>query len=56
VTHDFENRTDRRAGVINFSNAVFEPEMEGIARWFAEHPPGTPHVAPAPRSELPLMR
>lgn len=40
VTHDFENRSDRRAGVLNFSPSVFEPEMEGIARWFADHPPG----------------
>jgi mannose-6-phosphate isomerase-like protein (cupin superfamily) len=40
VTHDFENRSDRRAGVLNFSPSVFEPEMKGIAQWFAEHPPG----------------
>ena len=41
VTHDFENRTDLRAGVLNFSApGNFEPEMDGIAQWFAEHPPG----------------
>jgi mannose-6-phosphate isomerase-like protein (cupin superfamily) len=40
TTHDFENRTDARAGVLNFSSGVFEPEMAGIAQWFAEHPPG----------------
>jgi hypothetical protein len=40
VTHDFENRSDRRAGVLNFSPGVFEPEMKDIAQWFAEHPPG----------------
>ena len=40
ATHDFENRSDRRAGVLNFSSGVFEPEMEEIARWFAAHPPG----------------
>lgn len=41
VTHDFENRTDARAGVLNFYTGVFEPDMSGIAAWFAEHPPGT---------------
>lgn len=39
VTHDFENRSDKRAGVLNFTNGAFEPEMKGIAEWFAEHPP-----------------
>jgi quercetin dioxygenase-like cupin family protein len=40
VTHDFENRSNQRAGVLNFSSGVFEPAMSGIAQWFAEHPPG----------------
>lgn len=40
VTHDFENRSDARAGVLNFTNGVFEPEMQGIADWFKENPPG----------------
>lgn len=40
TTHDFENRSDRRAGVLNFSNGVFEPEMKGIAEWFRDNPPG----------------
>ena len=40
VTHDFENRSDRRAGILNFSNGEFESEMPGIAEWFAENPPG----------------
>ncbi|MGH8620236.1 MAG: cupin domain-containing protein [Burkholderiales bacterium] len=40
VTHDFENRGSVRAGVLNFSvPGPFEPEMPGIARWFAENPP-----------------
>jgi len=39
VTHDFENRGDVKAGVLNFSPGVFEPEMPGIADWFAKHPP-----------------
>lgn len=41
MTHDFENRSASRAGVLNFSApGDFEPEMPGIAQWFAEHPPG----------------
>jgi quercetin dioxygenase-like cupin family protein len=40
ITHDFENRSDRRAGVLNVSvPGPFETEMPGIAEWFAEHPP-----------------
>lgn len=40
VTHDFENRSDRRAGALNFYPGVFEPHMEGIVRWFEENPAG----------------
>ena len=41
VTHDFENRGQVRAGVLNLSvPGQFEPNMQGIAEWFAEHPPG----------------
>ena len=41
VTHDFENRGAVRAGVLNFyAPGTFEEHMPGIARWFAEHPPG----------------
>ena len=41
ATHDFENRHDVRAGVLNFSiPGNFEKEMPGIANWFAENPPG----------------
>jgi mannose-6-phosphate isomerase-like protein (cupin superfamily) len=40
TTHDFENRGDVRAGVLNFSSGVFEQDMPGIAAWYAEHPPG----------------
>ena len=41
TTHDFENRSDARAGVLNFSApGGFEGEMPGIAQWFREHPPG----------------
>jgi mannose-6-phosphate isomerase-like protein (cupin superfamily) len=33
--HDFENRTDARAGFLNVSSpGEFEPEMPGIAEWF----------------------
>lgn len=41
VTHDFENRSEARAGALNFSiPGAFEQHMGGIAQWFAEHPPG----------------
>lgn len=41
LTHDFENRTSERAGVLNISApGGFEKDMPSIARWFAEHPPG----------------
>ena len=33
--HDFENRTDKRAGALNMSvPGDFEPHMPGIAEWF----------------------
>jgi mannose-6-phosphate isomerase-like protein (cupin superfamily) len=41
LTHDFENRTGQRAGVLNISvPGGFEQHMPSIAQWFAEHPPG----------------
>jgi mannose-6-phosphate isomerase-like protein (cupin superfamily) len=41
VTHDFQNRTEARSGVLNLSiPGNFEQNMPGIAEWFAEHPPG----------------
>lgn len=41
VSHDFENRSSARAGVLNFSApGGFEEHMPGIAQWFAAHPPG----------------
>jgi mannose-6-phosphate isomerase-like protein (cupin superfamily) len=41
ITHDFENRTSKRAAALNFSiPGGFEEDMPGIAEWFAEHPPG----------------
>src|SRR5678816_3428544 len=34
VTHDFENRTSKRAGALNFSiPGGFEEDMPGIAEW-----------------------
>jgi len=39
VTHDFENRSHSRAGLLNFSPGPFERSMKDIAAWFAEHPP-----------------
>lgn len=39
--HDFENRSDARAGVLNFSMpGGFEQHMPSIGEWYAEHPPG----------------
>jgi mannose-6-phosphate isomerase-like protein (cupin superfamily) len=44
VTHDFENRGTKRAGVLNLSiPGEFESSMPEIARWFAEHSPGRPN-------------
>jgi mannose-6-phosphate isomerase-like protein (cupin superfamily) len=41
MTHDFQNRSSSRAGVLNFSiPGEFEESMPAIAEWFAEHPPG----------------
>ena len=41
TTHDFENRSDARAGVLNLSApGGFEKDMPAIAKWFAENPPG----------------
>jgi hypothetical protein len=40
-THDFENRSDARVGVLNLPiPGGFEQHMPGIAEWFAKHPPG----------------
>jgi mannose-6-phosphate isomerase-like protein (cupin superfamily) len=40
TTHDFENRSSERAGVLNFSYpGDFEDAMPDIVAWFAENPP-----------------
>jgi mannose-6-phosphate isomerase-like protein (cupin superfamily) len=40
ITHDFENRGDVRAGVLNLSiPGGFEDSMPAIVQWFREHPP-----------------
>ena len=40
VTHDFQNRSSSRAGVLNLSiPGEFEPEMPAIAEWFIKNPP-----------------
>jgi mannose-6-phosphate isomerase-like protein (cupin superfamily) len=42
VTHDFENRGDVRAGMLNLScPGNFEEDMPGIAEWFRNNPPGS---------------
>lgn len=39
VQHDFENRTDERAGLLNvFLPGGFEENMPAITKWFAENP------------------
>jgi mannose-6-phosphate isomerase-like protein (cupin superfamily) len=39
MTHDFENRSESRAGILAFSMpGGFEKEMPAIVNWFAEHP------------------
>jgi mannose-6-phosphate isomerase-like protein (cupin superfamily) len=41
MTHDFENRGDVRAGMLNLSvPGAFEPHMPAIAEWFKANPPG----------------
>lgn len=41
TVHDFENRSQKRAGVLNISApGDFEEAMPGIAQWFLENPPG----------------
>lgn len=38
--HDFENRTDARAGMLNVSApGDFESQMPGIADWFRDRAP-----------------
>ena len=64
--HDFENRTAKRAGALNFSvPGDFEPAMEGIAPWFrarsaaasrTANAPRKPATTKAARSRLPARR
>jgi len=40
MTHDFQNRSSQRAGVLNISApGNFEDSMLFIVKWFAENPP-----------------
>src|SRR5262245_19038224 len=40
MTHDFQNRSSNRAGVLNLSiPGDFEGNMPAIATWFVENPP-----------------
>jgi quercetin dioxygenase-like cupin family protein len=40
VTHDFENRSDERAGFLNISApGEFESHMPGISEWFRANRP-----------------
>ncbi len=50
MKHDFENRTSKRAGVLNVSvPGGFEPHMQGIADWFRKRPPADARTAQKPR-------
>lgn len=41
VTHDFENRSSSRAGILNIGcPGDFERNMPAIVEWFEKHPPG----------------
>jgi mannose-6-phosphate isomerase-like protein (cupin superfamily) len=41
IAHDFENRGEVRAGVLNFyAPGTFEEHMPEICDWYREHPPG----------------
>jgi mannose-6-phosphate isomerase-like protein (cupin superfamily) len=41
MTHDFENRSSERSGLLNVSApGDFEQHMPSIAQWFTDHPPG----------------
>jgi mannose-6-phosphate isomerase-like protein (cupin superfamily) len=41
TTHDFENRSKGKAGILSFNNrAGFENQMPAIVNWFAANPPG----------------
>ena len=45
VTHDFENRGEERAGMLNVSApGDFEQRMPGIAQWFIERPADDSYV------------
>jgi len=49
--HDFENRSAKRAGVLNISvPGDFEPHMKGIAEWFRARSAADSRTANAPRS------
>lgn len=45
VMHDFENRTSKRAGILNINTpGGFEKEIPAIQKWFLENPlAGPPH-------------
>lgn len=42
MTHDFQNRSSERAGVLNFfiPGDFEKSSMPGIVQWYAENPPG----------------
>ena len=54
MKHDFENRSSKRAGVLNVSvPGGFEPHMAGIADWFRKRSAADARTAPKPRKPTP---
>jgi mannose-6-phosphate isomerase-like protein (cupin superfamily) len=51
MKHDFENRTTKRAGMLNVSvPGDFEPHMRGIQEWFANRSPADAATKPRRRA------
>ena len=47
VTHDFENRSGKRAGMLNISApGDFESHVPGIAEWFRQRSPEDSRTTP----------
>ena len=52
MKHDFENRTAKRAGMLNISvPGEFEPAMKGIAAWFRARSAEDSRTENAPRKK-----
>ncbi len=55
--HDFENRTGKRAGMLNVSvPGEFEDDMPGIAEWFRARATADARTANAPSAKAPSAK